>query len=131
LDPGNLSNGYTSVTNLPVTVDAVHGKILVQADRTNPHLAALSSSEPVQYFTSEEVTTSDTGDFSPVTAAAALFQTYPQDAGPQFDFGSSFTTPSNNVCTSTGSCTSSASPQIDLTGGTAHMDDYLFRNGFE
>ena len=131
LDPSNLSNGYTSVTNLPVTVDAVHGKILVQADRTNPYLAALSSSTPVQYFTSEEVTTSYTGDFSPVAAAAALFQTYPQDTGPQFDFGSSFTTPSNNVCASTGSCTSSASPQIDLIGGTAHIDDYLFRNGFE
>ncbi|MBS0439863.1 MAG: hypothetical protein JSS33_10680 [Proteobacteria bacterium] len=131
MDPNNPTNGYTSVTSLPVTVDTAHGKILVQADRTNPYLAALSSSTLVKYFTYEEVSTSATGDFSPIGLAAGLFQTYPQDTGSQFNFGSSFITPSNNVCTSSSSCTSPAYPQIDLISGTMHMDDYIFRNGFD
>lgn len=131
IDPNNPANGYTAVANLPVKVDTVHGKIVVQADRTNQYLSGLSSSTVMTFITVGEAASSATGDFSPIGTAAQLFNTFPTDNGPQFNFGGSFTTPANNVCASATNCTSSASPQIDLTGGSAHMDDYVFRNGFE
>lgn len=132
LDPNNISNGYTYVADLPVKVDIANGKILVQADRTNQYLAGVSSSTVAQFVTIGEVAASaPNGDFPSVSYANGLFSTFPSDNGPQFNFGSSFTTPANNVCTSSTSCISSAYPQIDLIGGSVHMDDYIFRNGFE
>jgi hypothetical protein len=131
LDPINFANGYTVVSSLPVTVDIAGGKILVQADRSDPVFSGLSPSTQAAYFTTQEVISSLGGDFSPLGTAAGLFSTFPQDLAAQFSFGDSFIDPGNDVCTTSLNCASSATPQIDLVGGSAHMDDYIFRHEFE
>jgi hypothetical protein len=130
LDPNNIQNGYTYVEVLPVTVNTASGKIVVQANSTDPNLAGITSGT-LREFTVEDAISSNNGDFSSIQLIGGLGATYPQDDTAQFNFSASFTDPAGDVCTSSSSCTSASYPIIDLTGGSAHMDDWIFRNGFE
>lgn len=131
MDPAHVENGYVFVAPLPVSVDVASGKIVVQADRTDPDLGSLSTNPPVRYFTFRDAASSADGDFPSLDAAIALFATYPQDDGPQFDFGGGFVDPHDDVCTSADGCTDGADPEIDLAGGSMHPDDWIFRDGFD
>ena len=130
LNPNDFGNGYALIRSLPVTVDIAAGKILVQADRTDPAFSSLSATQSA-YFTVETAVTSPDGAFSPLDIAAALGSTYPRDDAEQFNFGANFMDPIDDVCTANLSCASSTHPQIDLIGGTAHLDNYIFRDEFE
>jgi len=131
LNPNDVVSGYALIGSLPVTVDIPAGKIRVQADRTDPAFGNLSATTQSIYFTREAALTSPDGAFAPIDIAGALGSGFPRDDGTQFSFGASFTDPVDDVCTANSSCASSTHPQIDLIGGTTHMDDYLFRSGFD
>jgi len=131
LDPNDFASGYAIVGGLPVTVDIAGGKIHVQADRSNAAFSGLSGATQAYYFTIETALTSSDGAFSPLGVAAALGSTYPRDDAASFNFGGSFTDAANDVCTANMACASSTHPRIDLVGGTAHLVDYVFRDGFD
>lgn len=131
LDSNNFGNGYAYVDTLPVTVDVAAGKIFVQANRSNPVFNGFSASVEAAFFAMETAITSPDGTFSPIGIAAALGSTYPRDDAAPFTFGDSFTDPGGDVCTANLNCVSSAHPQIDLVGGSARMDNYVFSDGFE
>ncbi|MBS0571522.1 MAG: hypothetical protein JSS28_12990, partial [Proteobacteria bacterium] len=130
LDPNNIQNGYTLVESLPATVDTTNGKIVIQADRTDPNLTGFASGQLIESTFENMIVSNGAQEISP----SAFSTAYPSDPStPLFDFGSSVVDPNGDVCTSSSlsSCTSTAYPLIDIIGGSAHMDDYIFRNSFE
>ncbi len=130
LDPNNFQNGYIAAEELPfVSADADNNRILLQLNGTDANFSSISVS-PLAEITVEGVASSPQGDFQSTQLATSLFGGYPRDQGPQFAFGSDFVDAASDVCTASG-CTSASYPVIDLIGGAAHRDDYLFRNGFE
>lgn len=131
MDVNHVENGYAFVGPLPAHVDHVNGRIVVQADRREPALAGMSSATQAQFSTGTGVPASINGDFPSLVAAAALFTAYPLDYGPPFNFGGGFVDPPDDACTSSAACNSGATPAIDLLGGSMHLDDWLFRNGFD
>lgn len=112
---------YVLDASLPAKVDA--GRIVVNANRADPRLASLSAASLVA-----KLSAVNTGfPFSVVS----LVSTYPRDSVPEFHFGTAYTDPVGDVCSSSASCTSTGSPQIDLVAGAMRMNDWLFRSGFE
>jgi hypothetical protein len=120
LDPNDIGSGYALVSSLPVTVDIAAGRILVQANRSDPALSGLADGSQAQFFTRETALTSPDGAFAPLDLAAELGSTYPRDDAASFAFGDSFTDPADDVCTANLACASAAHAQIDLVGGSLY-----------
>jgi len=111
---------YVMVATLPVSVDVANGKIIVQADRSAASLAGLSAASLIRE----------------VSGAAYLQAAVEQDAydlSDPFGLGASFTDPAQDVLACTAPCSTAVSwySQIDLVGGSVHLVDEIFENGFD
>jgi hypothetical protein len=112
---------FVHVNNLPVTVDTLTSKIVVQVDRTSPALAGLSANSQIGEQTGGLY---DSGiPNSP----------YAYDIGGPVSYGGSYTDPSGDVQNCVSSCTPAVSwyAQIDLVGGSVTLPDGIFHDGFE
>jgi len=106
--------------DLPLTIDAAAGKLFVQADRTAQGLTGVSSTSVLAEQTA--------GLYAP---SGPPFFAY--DQSPLMQLGVAYADPLHDVLNCTSPCSTAVDwyPQIDLVGGSIHLADEIFSNGFE
>lgn len=111
---------YVMVASLPVDVDVASGKIVVQADRSAAPFASLSAAS--------KIIESGSANYLQAGTLQSAF-----DLSSSFGLGASFTDPTQDVQSCTAPCSTAVSwyPQIDLIGGSVHLVDEIFGDGFD